>query len=529
MKKIISLIAVLFTAIVLTGCFGELNSLEWSQLPESVYDQVEDESDHASAVEDFMAAAKVKINGKEVTLKEAVENHGATVTGFDLTSEGSKVITVKYASLTIYWAYQVIDGEITPDEVTPTYGWYDDQSSPYTLASIGDLYGFANIVNGKRPDHLAHSFAGETVKLGVDIDLSGKVWEPIGASPRMANIALEVLSEKQTSHPTVQGKLYQFTDDNKWYVTYPNHKGEVANKVVSLAELENYSPDKEVKGLYFVDSYFYAVKKDKTTTAKTINDFDFYYSNDVPVGNFFQGTFDGQGHKITGLSDIGYTPTVVFEYANSAMIVTGYTFGLFGVVKDNVTVKNLTFEDITIVGAYYDSNQKDLVLAEIDSVGAAIGYAFGNGNLTVDNVKVLSGSITAQMAAAGIVGRFYNNGQTLIQNCENRANVSLTGVGYHVGGIAGYGANNTGTHFISNTNYGNITVTVTSKNPDCAGAMINYLGTGTAATNLFDNCRNFGNITGTSHALGLVNSDGQAVKIDIETNCVNYGVLQSNK
>jgi len=523
MKKIIMLLFVLFTVIGLTGCFTELDTLEWEELPQSVYRKGE------MSETEFKESVKIKINGESFTLATALNLNPTNMTfsGFDLTSTGSKTITIKYKSLSIYWAYEVIDGTIPSKEVIPSYDWYDDKTSPYTLTSIEDLYGFANIVNGKRDGHDADPFAGKTVKLGVDIDLSGKVWEPIGASPRMANIALEVLSGDQTSHPTEQGKLYKLTD-GKWYVTYTNHKGEVAQREVSLDELDNYSPNKEVKGLYFLSPYFYAKRKDNTD-GNGFGDFDFYYSNDVPEGNFFQGIFDGQGHTITGLSDIGYTPTVVFEYANSAMIVTGYTFGLFGVVKDNVTVKNLTFEDIAIVGAYYDSNQKDLVLAEIDSVGAAIGYAFGNGNLTVDNVKVLSGSITAQMAAAGIVGRFYNNGQTLIQNCENRANVSLTGVGYHVGGIAGYGANNTGTHFISNTNYGNITVTVTSKNPDCAGAMINYLGTGTAATNLFDNCRNFGNITGTSHALGLVNSDGQADKIDIETNCVNYGVLQSNK
>jgi hypothetical protein len=51
------------------------------------------------------------------------------------------------------------------------------------------LYGFANIVNGEdgREDgRKAFDFEGKTVVLKTDIDLSGKIWTPIGEGPRKA-------------------------------------------------------------------------------------------------------------------------------------------------------------------------------------------------------------------------------------------------------------------------------------------------------------------------------------------------------
>jgi len=536
MKKFITLFVILFSAIALTSCFGELESLEWEVLPKSVY-YVEEMTE-----QQFKESVSIKINeGDPLTLAAALSSNPTdlTFTGFDLNTPGSKMITIKYKSVSIYWAYQVIAGDIPSDKVTPTYGWYGNGSaSTFTLNNVNDLYGFANIVNGKEgktPD----SFAGKTVKLGANIDLTGKVWEPIGAAPRKDIVELKYVGTVTTA-PTEENKIYFLGGNlqNNATTTAEIRWGSGDNDPLITSEdffLERYNAAKtaetldEKDGFFFIDSYVFGKYVGEDATATSIEQFKFYAAIDNKDGIYFEGTFDGQGHEIKGLSDVGYTPTVVYTYANSAMMVTGYTFGLFGVVKNNVTVKNLTFKDVQVVGAYYDSTDKELVLAEIDSVGAAIGYAFGDGNLTIDNVKVLSGSITAQMAAAGIVGRFYNKGNTLIQNCENRANVSLVVGGFHAGGIAGYGTiNKNGTKtvvFLNNTNYGNIR---TGKK-DTAGAMINYVGNGNKVENkpLFDNCRNFGNIYGsvskqTDLGWGMV---GTSLGYHEFNNCVNYGTV----
>ncbi len=500
MKKIISLIAVLFTAIVLTGCSGELDSLEWSQLPESVYDQVVDETDQALAVESFMDAAKVKINGTEVTLKQAVENHGATVTGFDLTSEGSKVITVKYASLTIYWAYQV--GAAPSNVVTPKYDWYDGASSTYTLSSIEDLYGFANIVNGK-DSRTADSFAGKTVKLADDIDLTGKVWTPIGEGVRKNPLLVTYADLQAADLKSANLDGYKFTEDETYFK--------------SLLDSHEPVEDKDYENNIYIDAYYFAKRISE-------NSYEYYNSkNDAVTGNVFSGTFDGQGNTITGLSDIGYTPFTTVVYANSEKMLKGYAFGLFGLLEAPATVKNLTFEDVQIIGAYYDSGEDEVVLAEIDSCGAAIGFVMGEGDLLIDNVKVLSGSITGEDAIAGIVGRAYNLGEITFKNSENRANISSNG---HAGGMVAYLANQTPTVlFENNTNYGNIASIGSSK---YAGSMFSYHKQ-TGVTTIKD-CRNFGNISGMNYDTldRTCNGMTSGYKPNTwynETGCQNYGTL----
>lgn len=546
MKKFITLFVILFSAIALTSCFGELESLEWEVLPKSVYYVRE------MTEQQFKESVSIKINrGDPLTLAAALSSNPTDLTfiGFDLDTPGSKMITIKYKSVSIYWAYQVIAGDIPSDEVKPKYDWYEGKSSPYTLKSIEDLYGFANIVNGKYSE-TADSFAGETVKLAADIDLTGKVWEPIGAAPRKTNYELNFVGTVGAGdpilvEPTEKYSLY-FNNSKLYFIKNDGNPEEVRFGSASNAPVITDEADfvtkftaakddlYELDGFYFIDSYvFVSYTEDENLS---FDDFEFYFSVDVldETLNFFEGTFDGQGHKITGLSDVGYTPTIVETYANSNQMVKGYTFGLFGVVKNNVTIKNLIFEDVSVVGAYYQVDG-GIKLADIDSVGAAVGYSFGVGDLTIDNVKVLSGSVNGYQAVGGIVGRAYNDGNILIQNCENHANISLTGVGAkHTGGIAGYVSRsilNDGEDltphtviFKNNTNYGNVTGPA-----DMAGAMVRYVGNGTTATTQFINCRNFGNITGSSMTdktkryWGIVGQYGSRYSFD--SSCVNYGTI----
>ena len=66
----------------------------------------------------------------------------------------------------------------------PDYSWYVDHKDDkeYTLNDVGDLLGFANIVNGTTGNDIVgtSTFNEKTVKLGADIDLKGVEWTPIG-------------------------------------------------------------------------------------------------------------------------------------------------------------------------------------------------------------------------------------------------------------------------------------------------------------------------------------------------------------
>lgn len=64
----------------------------------------------------------------------------------------------------------------------PDYSWYTSESNTYTISDVSDLLGFANIVNGTAGEGnpTQDTFAGKTIVLESDIDLSGVAWKPIG-------------------------------------------------------------------------------------------------------------------------------------------------------------------------------------------------------------------------------------------------------------------------------------------------------------------------------------------------------------
>lgn len=134
--------------------------------------------------------------------------------------------------------------------------------------------------------------------------------------------------------------------------------------------------------------------------------------------NVFQGTFDGQNHKITGLTNTGFMISSAYKGWNDTTPkdYNEYVFGLFGSVY-NATIKNIVMANVNIDLA---CDEKERVVG--DSVGAIVGYAAGT-NVTIDSCKVLSGSIVGYDAVAGIIGRTYS-AKTTINKCENAATVT---------------------------------------------------------------------------------------------------------
>lgn len=184
--------------------------------------------------------------------------------------------------------------------------------------------------------------------------------------------------------------------------------------------------------------------------------------------NVFQGTFDGQGHKITGLTNTGFKISSVFKGSNSTTPegYSEYVFGLFGSVY-NATIKNIVMANVNIDLA---CDEKEKVVG--DSVGAIVGYAAGT-NVTIDSCKVLSGSIVGYDAVAGIIGRTYS-AKTTISNCENAATVTAI---RRASGILGFTSGGKGTRVTAITNCknsGNVKQTGTPDTDPAGKGGINY-------------------------------------------------------
>jgi len=118
----------------------------------------------------------------------------------------------------------------------------------------------------------------------------------------------------------------------------------------------------------------------------------------------FQGYIDGDGHVISNL-------TVPSHGADKV----GFVRKLQG------TIENLGFTNITVSGSGY--NQVGAIAAEIQD----------NANYYIKNCYVKGGTVIGDDYVGGIAGIFYS--LSLIENCF--ADVTVSGTGWNVGGIAG--------------------------------------------------------------------------------------------
>lgn len=154
---------------------------------------------------------------------------------------------------------------------------------------------------------------------------------------------------------------------------------------------------------------------------------------------YFSGTFDGRGYTISGLTDVGYTPSVAGDYLKSdgTQMDKGYVFGLFGITF-NAVIKNIKMADVGIYGVTSINLQTgEYVVYNGDSVSAVVGYACGS--IAIDNVEILNGVIIGADAVGGVLGRAYYNTTFSITNCTNRANITATFYSnVKVGGVFGF-------------------------------------------------------------------------------------------
>ena len=182
-------------------------------------------------------------------------------------------------------------------------------------------------------------------------------------------------------------------------------------------------------------------------------------NSDFTSRNYFSGTFDGNGHAVSGIYTDGSE--------------TGSTVqGLFGCLGDGGLIENVTTE----------------------------------------------GCITAKMVAGGVAA--YVNGGT-IENCTNKAIVyanggEKAGTGLEngtsragaVGGIAGNAASGTNNAVISDcTNEGNVTCTNTRKGGRAGGILGLVDGSGAGYTGSVTKCMNAGKVDAYQYSGGIIGMD----------------------
>lgn len=171
---------------------------------------------------------------------------------------------------------------------------------------------------------------------------------------------------------------------------------------------------------------------------KLANDIDLsgYASGEgwVPIGvegAYFKGNFDGDGHKITGLTINRPTGNYqgLFGYMDGAAIQNLGVVGVSITGKDYIGSIAGEIDDSTIQNCYSTGT---IVHAAADSVdtGGLIGYV--GGASMIGNCYVYA-AIVGEEDVGGVVG--YLGGDSVLKNCFAFGGVNG---GSHVGGIAGY-------------------------------------------------------------------------------------------
>ena len=245
---------------------------------------------------------------------------------------------------------------------------------------------------------------------------------------------------------------------------------------------------------------------------KLANDIDLTNVEWTPIGTAeepFSGTFDGQGHKITGLKIEGSKQAGFIAYAG-----------------ENTTIKNVIFENVSINSTKYAGG----VVCSANNVG-----------LVLSNIEI-SGSIYGKDYAGGIIMDAAN---ITIENCVDRAEISSN---YAAGGIAAWLEGNE-TRVSNVENYGNITANTTAAGISnrFAGELTNAINFGTitgngsmpaggvVAVQLADSkysyCYNNGNVTSTADdanasASGILGHTSTKAELSY---CANYGAVTAEQ
>ena len=210
-------------------------------------------------------------------------------------------------------------------------------------------------------------------------------------------------------------------------------------------------------------------------------DIDLINAWEAPIGNaggMYTGTFDGQGHKITGFEAestidgggfFGYTSGATiknFSIDGALTSTAGTGSGVVG-YPSNSTIFNVhSTLDITVP------------VGNVHHVGGVVGSARGGNTIShctfAGTLSVATGSTDN---FAGIVA--YLGGDSVVF-CANYGNISYSDVGCAAGGIAGY-LNNTGTYVRGCLNMGKVLCEEPEVVPTYGGAIVGRLRTYDAA------------------------------------------------
>jgi len=419
-------------------------------------------------------------------------------------------------------------------EIAHDISWYDSSLSTFTLTNREQLSGLAYLVNN------GTNFSGKTVTLGNHIDLEYNEWTPIGTSSKpfagtfngknftLYNLKITKAASYVGLFGYVTGNIYGFNVSNA-SVSVSNTQSHVAIACgYSAKEIKNISVSGEVKAPEA--SYVAGIVAE---TKGAVNN----CANHATVEGYnYVGGISAQMNWNSGDIEISEL------YNTGAIKGKNYVGGLFGHAKNNDKILTLKYlrNGATVEGADDTGGLFGLVSAErIDAQelhntgdvkgGMYVGGIIGFGHADSESASIINSSSSAKIEAGCYVGGLagtldkiildncsnegssvsassYKNWSSVnyvclggyvgdgfkVSNCVNDVDLTYTGIGDNIGGIAGYIYNS----ITDCTNNGNISSTG-NRVGGIVGAKDN------ANTFDFTNLTNTGNITAKDKVGGI--------------------------
>ncbi|MBI1205279.1 MAG: hypothetical protein GC182_22475, partial [Rhodopseudomonas sp.] len=283
--------------------------------------------------------------------------------------------------------------------------------------AIGDVSGvdYVGGLVGNNADSITQTYASGAVSgtadtgglVGRNVGTVTSSYFDTGTTGQSAGVGTDLgLGTSVTGLTTAQAltqssySAFDFTSGGAWYMvsgsTRPFLRSEYSTTITNAHQLQ-------LMGMDLTASYTLANNIDASATAGSDASGMWTTVGFSPVGNengTFKGTFDGQGHTITGLTINRPSTTYV---------------ALFG-QTENATVKNVGLVGGSVIGQ--------------DEVGGLVGFA--HGATTISNAYN-TGTVQAGSYAGGLVGIIEQTGS--ISN--SYATGSVTASGGTVGGLVG--------------------------------------------------------------------------------------------
>ena len=291
------------------------------------------------------------------------------------------------------------------------------------------------------------------------------------------------------------------------------------------------TPEKNEQGFYQLtsadDLLWFADKVNNgglnAIDAVLMNDIDLSsVPNWTPIGSSdtkYLGTFDGQGHAITGLT------------IQQGDVSATLTLGLFGYAGSGAALKNFTLDG----GVTLTTSQQ--IAGAAGGIGSVVGHA--NGATITDVQSSVSVTVSAPSTKnVGYVGGLAGmTTKATLLRCGYSGTLTLTltgsGNGIHAGGIVGKAAQS---KLEQCRNSGSIDVTPGSITCYVGGLVGNAVSSSAAPSNQLLNCYNAGDVTNYSAGTasqsfgGLVGYLGASSKSGgkaVIKNCFNAGTVTS--